>query len=247
MTHLTASGVIIGFSLCFSFKIMRIMTAKLFGKPYFSANFLKKSHFYRPFLCQLYISLFFVSFPLLFLSFYILATFSTGNIVFIMALDCGIVTFEDILVSFGSIWGINGEMREEKAKFELPKYSTETQETAVLDLEQIQVQMVGESGEGQRGDRVGSDGKKYFDSERDIYELTEATSQAAELPLSVRPSPLDSCSSQDFVNVSFSPQDFNPPPPPVFMLNSDGKTDRKQRGNSEKIAGKQSEEEVEDC
>lgn len=83
-----------------------------------------------------------------------------------MSLDSGVVTLEEMIVSLVMVGRLGREMREEKGRLELGK--GETQDTAVVDLEQVHVEM---GSEEMRPTRTPSEGNKYFDSE-DQYDTS---------------------------------------------------------------------------
>jgi hypothetical protein len=86
-----------------SFKFVRILYSKLFGLKCFNAIFEHKTRLFRPLLILTYISLSLTSIPFIALFVYILSVFSTGNIVWLIALDSLIMTS---LVTFISIYDI---------------------------------------------------------------------------------------------------------------------------------------------
>jgi hypothetical protein len=154
-------------SFLFSFKVLRLMSSNLLQRDYFSAGYLKKARLSQPMLQCVYISLAAVNMPIIAICVYILCVYSPGNLAFMMSLDCIIVNIEDSFLSFLLIFTLRRELISEKSKFELPKGNMDTQDTAIADLEQVHIDMFSPA---IPPTRTPSEGNKYFDSDRDVYE-----------------------------------------------------------------------------
>lgn len=151
----------------FSFKVLRLMSSNLLQRDYFSAGYLKKARLSQPMLQCVYISLVAVNIPIIAICVYILCVYSPGNLAFMMSLDCIIVNSEDFLLSLLLIFILRRELTSERSKFELPKGNMETQDTAIADLEQVHIDILSPA---IAPTRTPSEGNKYFDSDRDVYE-----------------------------------------------------------------------------
>ena len=165
--HPVSARICLVFACLFSFKALRLMSCNLLQRDYLAAGYLRKARLSHSMLLCVYISLVGVNLPIIALCGYILGTYSTGNVAFIVALDCLIVNFEDLRVSFLLILVLRRELRSEQSKFELPRGIQETQDTAIADLEQVHIEV---SSPTMLPTRTPSEGTKYFDSDRDVYE-----------------------------------------------------------------------------
>lgn len=120
--HKIMCGIVVTLSCLVSFKIIRIIISSFFGLKKCRANFEKMSRLYKPLLIMTYVSIGTTSIPIICLLIYIMSSYSSGNIVFNLALDSLITTCIVTLLSIPDIIIMHKLILEEKTKRKLPQF-----------------------------------------------------------------------------------------------------------------------------
>ncbi|CAG9326962.1 unnamed protein product [Blepharisma stoltei] len=108
-----AKMVIVPLAVVFSFKFIRMLDVKLFNLKCFTAEFTTKAAFYKPLILFSYVSLLSVNIPVIGTLCYILIEFSTGNIVYVLALDSLIFNILVFMITIIDIFMMNMELNKE--------------------------------------------------------------------------------------------------------------------------------------
>ena len=120
--HRCSSAVVLACSCLISFKIIRTLITNFFGMGFCTADLAKKSALYRPLLTMTYLSIATTSVPIICLLTYILSTYSTGNLIFMLALDSLITTAVVTLLSIPDIIYMHNQISLEKDRIYLPQF-----------------------------------------------------------------------------------------------------------------------------
>ena len=124
--------------LFWSFLFIRIIYSRIFRLNKFSAQLDRKVHLFKPLVYITYLWLGLVSIPMICILVYVLSCFSTGNIVFLVALDAFIVTCLTTLVVVADLVLMNNDIKKESEQFR-PKKTLVTVETDNLQVENFRI------------------------------------------------------------------------------------------------------------
>ncbi|CAG9326158.1 unnamed protein product [Blepharisma stoltei] len=112
--HPYANALYLFLSSVISFKFIRFFISSFCGLSACSARLDKKTNIYKPILIMTYVSLGVVTIPILCVAVYLMSTFSTGNVVFLQALDTLIITASVALLHVFDLIFMHREIRGER-------------------------------------------------------------------------------------------------------------------------------------
>ena len=131
--HYIGVTVLIFLSTFISFKLFRLIYSGLFGLKICLTSFDHRRSFFLPILILTYLSLICTTVPFICLCIYAMVIYSTGNLVFIVALDTLTITMLNLLITIGDIVYVTHVVTIEKYNLNLTAVALPMQTTAVID------------------------------------------------------------------------------------------------------------------
>lgn len=143
--HVIGVSILIFLSTILSFKVFRFMFSGLFGLKICLTTFERRRSFFLPLLILTYISLVCTTLPFLCLCIYALVIYSSGNLVFIVALDTLTISMLNLLITIGDIIYITHIVTMDKYHLNLTAVALPMQTTNIDTTVMTEIQQKGEA------------------------------------------------------------------------------------------------------